>query len=688
MKKFKRLLLGAAALLALLASAFPATAREVIKTYDVEIQINKDSSMTVTEHITASVENREINKGIIRVFPVEYEDRQGRRMRVGFKVLGAKIDGRPAQVSVASEGRYKEARIGDPDRTLERGDHTFTITYETTRQLGFFEEYDELYWNVTGNDWIFPILSASCKVKLPDRDFGEGFDTIEWYSGAYGQKGKKTDAMPLPDGTVKTTRTLAAGEGLTIVFTWPKGLITPPPPLPTNNFAGQVSSGAVTLTLVLAWLLFARHRWVVRTDGKAVIPLFYPPNGASPAFTRYIHTLDTDNISFSSAIIGLAVKGALKIQESGDKSSAGKSGTITLIKEAEAPRNLQPEETDLMKHLFGAGKNSLELRQEKASRQSLANAIRALITHMKKIRRELIVMNTSKIFPAVALYALGAAALWFFSPESRVEVSAAAFAGGIIILIGMLRGKKSKRPSFRTFLLSCCKIMVAATPCAMLAIVFFSSDIELGPLLPVGCAVLLAAEYLIIRDRDVFIKALVAGTAITPFLIFLRLLGIQAVLPFIPLAASVLLIVFMRPRLIAYTVKGADLARGVEGLILYMNTAEKDRLEMLNPPEETPQLFERLLPYALALGVAKTWGDRFTKVLQNARYTPTWYSGPSPDIFIRSGGLNSFSSNFDKQVRSSMTTPSSSPGSSSGSSRSGGGGFSGGGGGGGGGRGW
>jgi len=133
------------------------------------------------------------------------------------------------------------------------------------------------------------------------------------------------------------------------------------------------------------------------------------------------------------------------------------------------------------------------------------------------------------------------------------------------------------------------------------------------------------------------------------------------------------------------TEKGANLLSKVEGLRLYMNTAERSRLELLNPPEETPELFERLLPYALALDSAKTWANRFEKILQAAQYQPDWYIGPSPHIFIHGASLDNFSRNLQGQMASSMRTPTAAPGSSSGS---GGGGFSGGGGGGGGGRGW
>ena len=137
----------------------------------------------------------------------------------------------------------------------------------------------------------------------------------------------------------------------------------------------------------------------------------------------------------------------------------------------------------------------------------------------------------------------------------------------------------------------------------------------------------------------------------------------------------------------ARTQKGSEMQAAAEGLALYMKTAEKERLEMFNPPEETPELFEKLLPYALALDVAKTWANRFEKILAKNNYTPSWYTGPDPFIFAYGSGFGRFSSDIVSSVADSLVskTTTLSPGSSSGF---GGGGFSGGGGGGGGGKGW
>ena len=137
----------------------------------------------------------------------------------------------------------------------------------------------------------------------------------------------------------------------------------------------------------------------------------------------------------------------------------------------------------------------------------------------------------------------------------------------------------------------------------------------------------------------------------------------------------------------APTLLGRKIMDQLEGFKLYLSVAEKDRLNLANPPKETPELFEKYLPYALALDVEQKWSERFASVLAAAQagdggtYHPMWYHGTSWSRLGAGGFANSLGSSFNSAISSSATAPGSSSG-------SGGGGFSGGGGGGGGGGGW
>ncbi len=83
--------------------------------------------------------------------------------------------------------------------------------------------------------------------------------------------------------------------------------------------------------------------------------------------------------------------------------------------------------------------------------------------------------------------------------------------------------------------------------------------------------------------------------------------------------------------------EGNDVLNEAEGLAMYMGTAERHRLEMFHPPEETPEVFEKLLPYAFALDTAETWANRFEDILKQNAYQPDWYTGANMAAFYSGG---------------------------------------------------
>ncbi len=164
-----------------------AQAPEVIRLFRSEISVAPDASMTVHETIRVRAAGSAIQHGIFRDFPTRYRDRFGNRVTVGFNVSRVLRDGRPEPYRLEPIDNGIRIRIGRADFTLSPGEYTYEIFYETNRQLGFFPDHDELYWNVTGSDWAFPIERAEARVQLPA---GIAHDTIrvEGYTGPAGAK--------------------------------------------------------------------------------------------------------------------------------------------------------------------------------------------------------------------------------------------------------------------------------------------------------------------------------------------------------------------------------------------------------------------------------------------------------------------------------------------------------------------
>jgi len=200
-----------------------AEAEENILLFSSTARVYEDFSLEVREDITVNVEGKEIRRGIYREFPTEYRDEKGDVVRIGFSVETVLLNGEklPYRTERRNEGSYR-VYLGDPDAFAPRGPQTYTLVYVVTGVIGFFDDHDELYWNVTGNGWSFRIDKARFSLSLPDE---APFDMIYFFTGLYRARGK--DARILPDGSVETTSPLVPGEGLTVVYEWGKDVLEP-----------------------------------------------------------------------------------------------------------------------------------------------------------------------------------------------------------------------------------------------------------------------------------------------------------------------------------------------------------------------------------------------------------------------------------------------------------------------------
>jgi uncharacterized membrane protein YgcG len=344
-----------------------AQADERILAWQSDIRVRPDSVLEVVETLEVRAEGRQIRRGILRDFPTRYTDRAGRRVVVGFDVLDVTRDGDSEPFATERMPNGVRVRIGDPELYLDAGVHIYRIVYRTDRQLGFFETHDELYWNVTGNGWDFPIDGAVATVTLPQ---GVPVDRIglEAYTGPQGATGRDWDARM--DGevpTFQTTRPLGPREGLTIVVTWPKGYVAPPTGWASvRNFWRDAWPALVGVGGVLLLLVYYLRAWTeVGRDpkGKIVIPRYEAPEGQSPASMRYLLRMGYDDRCLAAAILSLAVKGFLRIHQS-RTGLFGRSSEYALHRqEPPAAATASEDETRVLAELFRKGA-TLELEQE------------------------------------------------------------------------------------------------------------------------------------------------------------------------------------------------------------------------------------------------------------------------------------------------------------------------------------
>ncbi|HKR94408.1 MAG TPA: DUF2207 domain-containing protein, partial [Candidatus Angelobacter sp.] len=159
-----------AALCFLLAAFAPATAQdsdERIRSFDSRITVNTDGSMLVKETIAITSAGESIQHGIYRNFPTSYKDWKGNSYSVLFEIVSVRRDGHSEPYHTEEQKNGVKVYFGSATYDLPPGEHTYEFEYRTNRQLGFFKDHDELYWNVTGNGWQFPIDVVSATVLLP-----------------------------------------------------------------------------------------------------------------------------------------------------------------------------------------------------------------------------------------------------------------------------------------------------------------------------------------------------------------------------------------------------------------------------------------------------------------------------------------------------------------------------------------
>jgi uncharacterized membrane protein YgcG len=428
-------------------------------------------------------------------------------------------------------------------------------------------------------------------------------------------------------------------NGLTVAAAWQKGVVEPPTAGQLLRYWLEDNRGLVAamfgLALMLAYYAFA---WLsVGRDPPigTIIPLFAPPDGMSPAATRYVDRMSFDNGCFTAAIINLGVKGHLQIVEHG-------SGTT--LKKRAGGKPLAPEEQTLMTRLFGTKKSVL-----------LDNVNHVVIGGAKEgLDGALSQTYIGKLF------------------ANNFGWSGFGLFLGVLVVAAVL-------------------LAAASANQALLWLLVMISVFGVLPVM-IGASMTYIGWQRVARGKGL----LIAGVAVTALVIVGVMIATWMAQPGVAnlaLAGALLAVGAIAavgfPWLKAPSRSGRKTMDQIEGFREYLSVAEEDRLNVLNPPHKTPELFERFLPYAVALDCQNAWAAKFAGVLAAAgtaaAAATAWYVG-SRDW---SSDPVSFADHLGSDLSSTISSSATAPGSSSGSGGGGGGGgSSGGGGGGGGGGGW
>lgn len=561
-------LLGA--LLALTVSPASAQHREQqLKKFVSDIVVTPDGDVDVTENITFRFIGGPWH-GIYRKIPIEYSGPNGMNFTLFLDVKRVSDEnGQPLRYESSRERQYRKLKIFIPN--ADNSTHTISIEYAVSDALRFFDEHDEFYWNVTGDEWDVPIESAAAHIVFPSNVTGLRANA---YTGAYHSKGREAVAEIVGTGVdVATTSPLGIHEGLTVAVAVDKGVFKEPSGL-ARAWRFLRSNWPLAIP-ILAFFLMLRLWWLRGRDPRLrpIAAQYEPPDQLSPGEVGTLIDNAVDMRDITASIIDLAVRGFMVIEQQTKDHLLGLTHSKEYLFHLKKPQAewgiLKTHEQQLLAGLFSTG--------NAGDTVSLADLQNHFYKNIPSIKDQIFASLVGKGYYAKR-------------PDSvRSNYIVFGFIAGFILIAG-------------------------------------------GNWL---------AQHSGMASLPFVIAGILTGIVICGFGWFMP----------------------------ARTQTGARALEGILGFEDFLAHVEADRF---NRTIRTPEMFEKFLPFAMALGVEKNWSKAFQGIYTQP---PQWYQGSYGPVFYP----NMFVSDLNSMSTLAGTAMASAPRSSGGSGFGGGGGFSGGG---------
>lgn len=306
---------------------------EKIYLFDVKIDVQTNGKIKVTENITKNVQSYQQEERFFREIPIlltgKVED------------ISLTMNGEEYPFYTEKYGKNLRINFGNDD-DINTGMNTYSFTYTFTDAIKSLKDYEELYWNVTGNYWTFNIDKVRVKVTFPE-NVKIRQDGISFYTGRKDQK--EQNARQIDDLTFETTAVLTPGESFTIAIPFDKGVIKKP-------FLKFLNSTSLTMSIISFAILviYFITTWfkIGRDPIYLAMPRYEPPQKISPAFAYFLYNDRWDTKLVSCIILDLAMKGYLSIETKNE----GFSKHTFLICDKRDTKNLPEEEALFMKTIF------------------------------------------------------------------------------------------------------------------------------------------------------------------------------------------------------------------------------------------------------------------------------------------------------------------------------------------------
>ena len=608
-----------------------------INNYDIIIKVKENNVLDITENI--NVNFNESRHGIYRTIPLfnTITRLDGTTSKNKVQITNIKVN-EPYTKSIQN-GKLN-LQIGDPDRTIT-GPKTYSIHYDYNLGKDPSKDYDELYFNLIGNEWDTNINKVNFMINLP-KEFDS--DNLGFSTGKFGTTSSNDVYHQVNGNTISgyTLKTLEPGEGLTIRLELEEGYF--------KNAKLQVDwKESLIYIFPILFPILCYNLWKkYGKDDKVVKTIeFNPPDGMNSLDVGFYYKGIATDKDVISLLLYFANKGYLKISKTQVPKLFGTRESFTITKLKEYDGNDWCEKTFLEGLFRKRRKNQSPyligiqtIPSNKVTEEDLKDNFYITIRHILNDKKSK--ENQDKIFDSKSV-------------RKKGSIMAAIVITLLMIII----------PPFLTtydFIGTFFPLFIAALAISIYTYYTAKALEEKTKKLPSILLMTLVIIIVLCISFFAFPNVLLAFDSIT-------LTGYL-----IGLICIIIMTIFYRiiPKRTPY---GIEILGKIKGFKEFIETAEKDKLETL--VQDNPTYYYDILPYAYVLGVSNTWMKKFESM---SYQPPNWYEG-STDFHI---------SDFDHFMFSATRTMTSAPSSSmsSGSSGGSGGGSSGGGSGGGGGGSW
>ena len=548
---------------------------ETIKKYDVSIQINKNGTLTINETIDYDFGDKFDKRGIIRRIPLRSKKSGIDIYKSHIKMNSVKRNGEPEKYKTKKSSGEIAYKIGSEDKYVDSGVSKYEFNYTMYNAVFEKDGIYQVYFNPIGQFWKVPIESGDVNISFENNEpIGENeIQQLEVFTGKYGETGENyTIVQKSGIIKIKTNEVLEPLNGMTFRLNLKTDKINPTWLDKLKVLYYAVPLIAVGSVVILVLFIYGFVTWLLFRPvslRKAIVPEFNIPKDISPMYAGYIKGVKKPKEILTIGMLSLLSKGYVTAE---DKEGNGKNVKYRLVANTEGNPELSTEEATLLNALSDDEENIFKKDKSYFSYQK--NRKSGFEDEKNLYEASQNIMSTLESKYKSRAY------------ETNDKFSYPFILGMVLVItVGMInRGTNSRANGlFDDITFIAFNFLIS---CGIAAVIYVFIDN-------------------LFSERKIFPAVLKGGIAI---LLLIKTGIIGVIIGIIP-AMYIIYSKLMKK----YTEKSLRQEKHLDGMKMYIKTAEANRIMKFNDVDELVEYFKGILPYAVALGVK----NKAIKLLEN-----------------------------------------------------------------------